>query len=151
MQIFLRSLFVTILLLFYVFVFRPQACGILAPPPEVEPAPLALEGEISTTGPAGKSWECRFLMKSQEGAYTAITQQHFLHWPLNYFCSFPKFSNNGRCCHISSCLLFLPSLSCSCPPFKLALSLLPYSLFSICSAATSFREGLIPTQLLKTL
>ena len=129
MQTFLRCLSVTILFLFYVLVFRPQACGILAPRPEIKPAPLALEGEVSTIGPPGKSWECRFLMKSQEGAYTAITQQHFLHWPLNYFSSFPKFSYNGDCCHISPWHPFLSLLSCSCPPFKLALSLLPYCLF----------------------
>ena len=47
--------FVTILLLFYVLVFGPEACGILAPRPGIEPAPPALEGEVPTTGPPGKS------------------------------------------------------------------------------------------------
>nr|XP_058899965.1 interleukin-34 isoform X3 [Kogia breviceps] len=31
------------------------ACGILAPQPGIEPAPTALEGEVLTTGPPGKS------------------------------------------------------------------------------------------------
>ena len=52
--------FVTILLLFYVLDFWPWgmwhvACGILAPTPGFEPAPPALEGEVLTTGPPGKS------------------------------------------------------------------------------------------------
>ena len=41
-----------------VFCFRffdREACGILAPQPGIEPAPPALEGEVSTTGPPGKS------------------------------------------------------------------------------------------------
>ena len=32
-----------------------EACGFLAPQPEIEPAPPALEGEVLTSGPAGKS------------------------------------------------------------------------------------------------
>ena len=32
-----------------------KACGILAPRPGIEPAPLALEGEVLTTGLPGKS------------------------------------------------------------------------------------------------
>ena len=47
--------FVTMLLLFYVLVFWRQACGILAPQPGIKPAPPALEGEVLTTGPPGKS------------------------------------------------------------------------------------------------
>ena len=35
--------------------FGPEACGILAPRPGIEPAPPALEGEVLTTGPPGKS------------------------------------------------------------------------------------------------
>ena len=35
--------------------FGPEACGILAPQPRIEPAPPALEGEVLTTGPPGKS------------------------------------------------------------------------------------------------
>ena len=41
--------FVTILLLFYV------ACEVLAARPGIEPAPPALEGEVLTSGPLGKS------------------------------------------------------------------------------------------------
>ena len=40
--------------------FGPEACGILAPRPGIEPAPPALEGEVSTTGLPGKSHKCLF-------------------------------------------------------------------------------------------
>ena len=32
-----------------------EACGILAPQPGIKPSPPALEGEVLTTGPPGKS------------------------------------------------------------------------------------------------
>ena len=35
--------------------FGQEACGILASRPGIEPAPPALEGEVLTTGPPGKS------------------------------------------------------------------------------------------------
>ena len=35
--------------------FGHEARGILAPPPGIEPSPPALEGEVLTTGPPGKS------------------------------------------------------------------------------------------------
>ena len=48
--------FVTVLFLFYVWgFFGCEACEILAPRPGTEPASPALEGEILTTGPPGKS------------------------------------------------------------------------------------------------
>ena len=47
--------FVKILLLFYVLAFGRKACGILAPWPGIESVPTALEGEVLTTGPPGKS------------------------------------------------------------------------------------------------
>ena len=47
--------FVTILFLFYVLAFWPQACGILAPKAGIEPTLPALEGEVLTTGPPGES------------------------------------------------------------------------------------------------
>ena len=47
--------FITTLLLFW-FIGR-EACGILAPWPGIDPAPPALEGEVLTTGPPGKSHE----------------------------------------------------------------------------------------------
>ena len=34
--------------------FGPEACGILAPQPRIEPAPPALEREVLTTGLPGK-------------------------------------------------------------------------------------------------
>ena len=36
------------------WIFVHKACGILAPQPEIKPAPLALESEVLTTGPSGK-------------------------------------------------------------------------------------------------
>ena len=48
--------FITILLLFYVLVFWPQACGIFAPRPGIEPTSPALEGP----GLPGKSQEIYF-------------------------------------------------------------------------------------------
>ena len=41
--------------------FGREACGILAPRPGIEPAPPALEGEVSTTGPPGKSLDVNTL------------------------------------------------------------------------------------------
>ena len=35
--------------------FGLEACGSIAPQPGIEPAPLALKGEVLTTGPPGKS------------------------------------------------------------------------------------------------
>ena len=37
------------------WVFGLEACGILAPRPGIEPSPPALEGEVLTTVPPGKS------------------------------------------------------------------------------------------------
>ena len=37
------------------WVFGHEACGFLAAPPGVEPAPFALEGKVLTTGLPGKS------------------------------------------------------------------------------------------------
>ena len=48
--------FVPIFLLFYVLVFWPEVCGILAPQPGIEPSPPALESEILTNGSPGKSF-----------------------------------------------------------------------------------------------
>ena len=38
-----------------IWFYDPKACGILAPQPEIEPAPRALDGEVLTTKPPGKS------------------------------------------------------------------------------------------------
>ena len=40
--------------------FGREACEILAPPPGIEPAPPALEGEVLTTGPPRKSLDLTF-------------------------------------------------------------------------------------------
>ena len=48
--------FVIILFLFYIF--GHEACGILAPRPGIEPAPL--EGKVLTPGLLGKSHKCSF-------------------------------------------------------------------------------------------
>ena len=49
--------FVTIL--FLVYVFGHEACGILVPQPECETVRLAFEADILTTGPPGKPWRHR--------------------------------------------------------------------------------------------
>ena len=41
---------------FLLFCFGYEACWFLAPQPEIEPAPPALEGKVLSSGPAGKSW-----------------------------------------------------------------------------------------------
>ena len=43
--------------------FGPEACGILASQPGIKPAPPALEGEVLTTRPLGKSLEFFFFFK----------------------------------------------------------------------------------------
>ena len=40
------------------WVFGHKGCGILVPRPGIEPAPPALEDEVLTTGPPGKSQWC---------------------------------------------------------------------------------------------
>ena len=40
--------------------FDAAACGILAPQPEIKPAPPELQGKVPTTGPPGKSLESNF-------------------------------------------------------------------------------------------
>ena len=61
--------YVTILLLFYVLVFGRKANGILAPRPGIEPAPPALEGEVSTTGSTGKSLNLFFFNPANYAPY----------------------------------------------------------------------------------
>ena len=43
--------------------FGREARGILAPQPGIEPTPSALEGEVLTTGPPGKSLNKSFLIR----------------------------------------------------------------------------------------
>ena len=42
---------------FIIHSFWHKACGISAPQPEIKLRPPALEGEVLTIGPPGKSWE----------------------------------------------------------------------------------------------
>ena len=44
-------------LYFMFWSFSHEVCGILAPQPGIEPAPLTTEGEVLTTGPPWKSQE----------------------------------------------------------------------------------------------
>ena len=51
--------FITVLFLFYVLIFlATRHVGILAPWLGIEPTFLALEGEVLTSGPPGKSQIC---------------------------------------------------------------------------------------------
>ena len=45
---------------FMFWFFGHEACGILVPQPGVKPTPPALEGEVLTTGPPGKSPDLHF-------------------------------------------------------------------------------------------
>ena len=45
---------------FMFWFFVHEACGILAPQPGIEPTPAALEGEVLTTVPPGKSLRRRY-------------------------------------------------------------------------------------------
>ena len=46
--------------------FGHEACGILIPQLGIEPAPTALEGEVLTTGPPGKSLFSVFVNNHRE-------------------------------------------------------------------------------------
>ena len=48
--------------LFICLLFGHETCGILAPQSGIEPAPCALEDELLTTGPPGKSLILLFSM-----------------------------------------------------------------------------------------
>jgi len=57
-DLFLKKIFIeflAVLFLFYIFTFICNSHGILVPRLGIKPAPPALEGEILTTGPPGKS------------------------------------------------------------------------------------------------
>ena len=88
--------FVTILLLFYVLVvFGREARGILAPHPGVETACPALEGEVPTTGPPGKSLTDFLILK--------------IHFILGIN---PTWSDEFFLCAVSLCLLIFILKSC---------------------------------------
>ena len=67
---------------FMCWFFGPEACGILAPWPRIKPTSTALEDEVSTTGPPGKSPQCIF--------------NTFLNLPMG-LCF------KGGCCHFEGC------------------------------------------------
>ena len=67
-QPFFKSLYLNLLQYWSCFMFWCFGCeayGILAPWLEIKPAPLALEGEVLTTGPPGKSLGHTFKIKLQ--------------------------------------------------------------------------------------
>ena len=57
-------IYIFVVVVFYVFFFfwffGREACGILAPRPEIEPASPAPEGEVLTTGLPGNSLDVYF-------------------------------------------------------------------------------------------
>ena len=53
--------------------FGHEACGILAPRPGIEPTPPALEGEVLTTGPLGKSQYHPYL-KTRKSRFREVTE-----------------------------------------------------------------------------
>ena len=56
----ISKVFIEYCFCFMFWVFGHEACGISAPRPGIEPIPPALEGEVLTTGPPGKSQESVF-------------------------------------------------------------------------------------------
>ena len=62
----------------FYFFFGWEACGILALQPGIEPAPPALEGEVLTTGPPGKSLYNFFKNLFQGYCYTYIWKFGFI-------------------------------------------------------------------------
>ena len=73
--------FYWICLHFMFWFFGHEACGILAPPPEIEPILPELEGRVLTIGPPGKSHRAFF-----EGAATRSSKQEERHSPLHHGC-----------------------------------------------------------------
>ena len=58
--------FVGILLLFYVWFFGRESCGILVSQPGIHPILPALEGEVLTAGPLGKSLDVSLNLADDE-------------------------------------------------------------------------------------
>ena len=94
--------FYWICLHFMFWFFGYEACGILAPPPEIEPILPELEGRVLTIGPPGKSHRAFF-----EGAATRSSKQEERHSPLHHGCHcVTDLPNLGL---ISACLALLLS------------------------------------------
>ena len=78
--------FVTIFFCFMFWFFGHRACGILAPWPGIEPASPALECEVLTTGPPGKSLRDISEMEQMEvsgrmGTGQGQERRRHLQWP----------------------------------------------------------------------
>lgn len=67
--LFLKSLLTSLQCCFHCVSWRfgCQTCGLLAPQPRIEPAPLALEGLVLAAGPRGKALFCLFCLFTFEG------------------------------------------------------------------------------------
>ena len=67
--LFLKSLLTSLQCCFHFVSWRfgCQTCGLLAPQPRIEPAPLALEGLVLAAGPRGKALFCLFCLFTFEG------------------------------------------------------------------------------------
>ena len=63
-----------LLVLCFVLLACSQACGILASQPGTEPTPRALEGQVLTTGPPGKSPWIFSLLHSITGCYKILNK-----------------------------------------------------------------------------
>ena len=73
---------------FMFWFFGREACGILAPRPRIEPAPPALEGEVCTTGPPGKS-QREFIFIFSCNLEAVLMSEHRVHWKRSHDPSIP--------------------------------------------------------------
>ena len=60
------------------WLFGRKACGILTPLLGIKPAPPALEGEVFTTGPLGKSLPAHFVSLLEFWFLSPIVSYHAL-------------------------------------------------------------------------
>ena len=104
------KVFVTALLLFYVLIFWPW--GIPASQPGIKPTRTALEGEVLTTEPPGKSQQRLFLRKMKTDSLFPITC-FFLNW---HVLPFWFYKNICRCCLAAKlCLTLCNPMDCNLP------------------------------------
>ena len=66
-------------MLFMSWFLGHRAYGILAPRPGIKPAPSALEGEVLTTGPAGKSLFAVNILVVHQNAQDSERRVHTWH------------------------------------------------------------------------
>ena len=92
--------------------FGHEACGILAPWPGIEPAPPALEGEVLTTGPPGKSLYSAF--KTHLSLATLLPLPLLSRIPSYMLCSSLYLSYLSALSHfiVIVCSLIFPLLDC---------------------------------------